>query len=333
MLEKSLIEWLRKRKNLLAFSGGGDSSALFFLLQQNDIPFDIAIVDYGVRKQSKEEVAYAHKLAKTYNLRCYLKETKKIEKNFEANARAIRYRFFESLIDKYGYDTLLTAHHLGDRLEWFLMQFCKGAGCVELGGMEQIQQRKNYTLVRPLLDVTKEEIRHYLHANSIHYFKDDTNDDTTYKRNYFRHTFATPLLKHYAEGIKRSFRYLDEDRADLLGECDVEEIEGCVICKSKTKRALAACIDKELKKKGLVLGRSEKEWLKKGQNGVVGRRFVVAFYKGAAVFCPFVKTKTVLPKNFKEECRLLCIEPKLRPYLCNHPKVFNALKHLTPTAS
>ena len=48
--------------NLLAFSGGVDSSALFFILLENNIPFDICIVDYGLREQSKLEVEYAYEL-------------------------------------------------------------------------------------------------------------------------------------------------------------------------------------------------------------------------------------------------------------------------------
>jgi len=53
MLEKNLI---KTNKNLLAFSAGVDSSALFFILKQNNIDFDIAIVDYNLRAQSKDEV-------------------------------------------------------------------------------------------------------------------------------------------------------------------------------------------------------------------------------------------------------------------------------------
>jgi tRNA(Ile)-lysidine synthase len=65
----------------------------------------------------------------------------KIEKNFEARAREIRYNFFEELIKEYHYDNLITAHHLGDRFEWMLMQFCKGAGCAEIAGMAEEQKK------------------------------------------------------------------------------------------------------------------------------------------------------------------------------------------------
>ena len=54
---------IQNQKNLLAFSAGVDSSALFFLLLEQNIPFDIAIVNYNLRVQSKDEVFYAKNLA------------------------------------------------------------------------------------------------------------------------------------------------------------------------------------------------------------------------------------------------------------------------------
>lgn len=139
----------------MAFSGGIDSTALFFLLLKHNIKFDIAIVDYHIREQSQEEVKYAKELASLHNLTCYTFDAPKIETNFEARAREIRYDFFEEIISTHGYDNLITAHHLGDRFEWMLMQFCKGAGCAEIAGMTKEQNRGFYTLVRPLLHLEK----------------------------------------------------------------------------------------------------------------------------------------------------------------------------------
>ena len=63
---------ITESKNLLAFSAGVDSTALFFLLLEQNIPFDIAIVNYNVRVQSKEELAYAKELAIKYSKNIYL---------------------------------------------------------------------------------------------------------------------------------------------------------------------------------------------------------------------------------------------------------------------
>ncbi|MDF1878554.1 tRNA lysidine(34) synthetase TilS, partial [Sulfurimonas sp. SAG-AH-194-C20] len=219
-------ELLQNKKNLLAFSAGVDSTALLFLLLENKIPFDVAIVDYGLREESKDEVSYAKELALKYNFNCYVYTAPEVQTNFEANARKIRYDFFEELIQKHQYDNLLTAHHLGDRFEWMLMQFCKGAGCVELSGMQVVDKRSTYTLVRPLLHLDKQELLVYLHDNQIKYFEDSSNNDESYKRNEFRHNYAKPLLEKYLPGIKKSFEYIDEDITELvsppatLSKCD-----------------------------------------------------------------------------------------------------------------
>ena len=86
---------VKNQKNLLAFSAGVDSTALFFLLLEQNIPFNIAIVNYNIRNQSKEEVFYAKELAKKYNKEIFIFDTKiENNSNFEKQARDIRYSFF-----------------------------------------------------------------------------------------------------------------------------------------------------------------------------------------------------------------------------------------------
>ena len=88
------------QKNLLAFSAGVDSTALFFLLLEQNISFDIAIVNYNVRIQAMQEVAYARELALKYNKQIFIRDIKlENSSNFEKTARDIRYKFFEEIID------------------------------------------------------------------------------------------------------------------------------------------------------------------------------------------------------------------------------------------
>ncbi|MBT5935991.1 tRNA lysidine(34) synthetase TilS [Sulfurimonas sp.] len=306
---------LQDSKNLLAYSAGVDSTALLFLLLENNIKFDIAIVNYGLRLQAKEEVAYAQSLAAKHNFECFVFEAPVISSNFEANARTIRYDFFESLIKEHSYTTLLTAHHLGDRLEWMLMQFCRGAGCVELSGMHATEKREHYTLIRPLLQLDKAELLEYLDANSIKYFLDATNADSKYSRNEFRHNYANPLLKQYKKGIQKSFEYLDEDVATLIQEADTKSINSLFYFKSTTsKRSDILAIDKHLKSLGYLISASEKKLLKIDITVVVSRKYVINQEHGFVFIVPFVQGVS-LEKQFKEKMRLLKIEPKLRAYL------------------
>lgn len=331
MLEISSLEVLKNKKNLLAFSGGADSTALFFLLIKQNIKFDIAIVNYNQRAQSVKEVAYAKELASKYNLECHTLVAPKISKNFEAVAREIRYDFFQRLISSHGYNNLLTAHHLGDRFEWMLMQFCKGAGCAEIAGMQKIQQRDSYTLVRPLLHLDKQELYSYLGYEKIKYFEDETNKNEDIKRNSFRHNYSSPLLDKYLSGIKKSFDYLDADRETLIPEVQIKHIDDLTYFESlKKQRADIFIIDKILKAKQYMLSANERELLKDEKALVVGRKFIVSKNKGFIFIAPYSKDDSCINMSheFKEECRILKIEPKIRPYLYKNEEIFTRVKEL-----
>jgi len=330
MLKPSSLEKLKGKKNLLAFSGGGDSTSLFFLLLKHNIKFDIAIVNYNQRANSIKEVEYAQELAKIHNLKCFTHSASKIEKNFEAKARRVRYDFFEDLIAKYGYENLLTAHHLADRFEWMLMQFCKGAGCAEIAGMTLEQKRDSYTIIRPLLHLDKKELLAYLGANNIKYFEDESNLDEDIKRNSFRHNYSAPLLDSYLSGIKKSFAYIDEDRDELLRDIEIKNIDDFAYFKtSHNKRADIFAIDKYLKSQEHIASANERELLKNNNVVTIGRKFLVIQARDFVFISPLLNENIQLPKEFKEKCRVLKIEPKLRPILYKNPKAFHKVQELS----
>jgi len=328
MLEQKILQGLKNKKNLLAFSGGVDSTALFFMLQDSSVKFDIAIVNYGLREQSKDEVLYALKLCKKYNMTCHLHNAKDITKNFEANARKIRYDFFETIIKKENYDNLLTAHHLGDRFEWMLMQFCKGAGCAELAGMETFETRDVYTLVRPLLNFDKNELLSYLKNNRITYFQDETNLDKSIKRNHFRHNHTNPLLKEHLSGIKRSFRYIDEDKQNLINEKNIHTIDKFSYFKNADSRSNIYTIDKHLKSLGHIISSNERELLKNEKTVVLGRKYLVVQDTKLVYIAPYINDKIQIPKEYKELFRSLKIEPKLRAFFYKNIEVFKKIRKL-----
>lgn len=317
MLKPEDLELLKTTKNLLAFSGGADSTALFFLLLQNGISFDIAIVDYGIREQSKEEVSYAQKLALLYKKDCHLFEAGDIEKNFEAGARKIRYDFFEELVLSYGYELLLTAHHLGDRLEWFMMQLCKGAGYAELNSLRKMTQKEQYKILRPLLHVDKPQLIEYLKTHNQTWFEDATNLDISIQRNSFRYAYSNPLLEKYRDGIAKSFEYMDEDFDELIHPANLLHVKELYIFeRTKTLKSDIYHIDKILKTLGIMISKSFREKLKTHDQIVVARRYAVCKNETNIYIAPLLHVS--MEKGFKEQCRVLKIPSKLRPYLfCN----------------
>ncbi|RXJ56380.1 tRNA lysidine(34) synthetase TilS [Candidatus Marinarcus aquaticus] len=303
------------QKNLLAFSAGVDSTALFFMLLEQDIPFDIAIVNYNLREQSKEEVTYALSLALEYNKQCFVHDVKlDSQSNFEKNARDIRYEFFEEIIEEYSYETLLTAHQLNDKLEWFLMQLSKGAGLSELLGLQEQTQKEHYRLLRPLLNISKECLEEYLIAKKVKYFYDQSNDELKYRRNFMRHEFANKFLKEFESGIKHSFEYLQKDLhslhiklTPLLKKKKLEVFE-----KPQDENKLIRIIDNSLKKRGYLLSHAQREEILRQQECVIDH-FAIAITPSHLWIAPVVEIK--MPKEFKEKCRIARIPKKIRPYL------------------
>jgi len=307
------------KKNLLAFSAGVDSSALFFLLLENNIPFDIALVNYGTRENSDKEEMHAKALAKKHGLLCHTIKAPKFTTHFEKNARDFRYGFFETLIKEYGYDTLLTAHQLNDQLEWLLMRLSKGAGTSELVGLEEVSQRKGYTLIRPLLQQSKEELLEYLHVNKHPYFIDESNSDEKYERNRFRKKFSDPLLSEYKEGIKRSFEYLRKDKKDLEKAFETIYSEKDLrVLKLYINTAKIKAVDLALKELGYLLSAAQRQEIEKEDALVIGGKWAIEVQDDHLYISPYVTTD--MPKQFKEKCRVLKVPNKIRAY-CFQEKI------------
>ncbi|MCG3715140.1 tRNA lysidine(34) synthetase TilS, partial [Aliarcobacter butzleri] len=284
---------IKESKNLLAFSAGVDSSALFFLLLKQNIPFDIAIVNYNVRVQSKDEVNYAKELALKYNKQIFIKEVKlETTSNFEKMARDIRYKFFEEIIDENSYEILITAHQLNDKLEWFLMQFTKGAGLVELIGFNEFEQKENYKVYKPLLEITKEELENFLKQENIKYFIDNSNFDEKYKRNYFRHNFSDKLLTEYTNGIKKSFKYLQNDINSLNIEIKpikvFDELE--IYQNQKDNNLNIRIIDNSLKKRGFLLSSAQREEILKQKEITISHKINISIKEDFIWICPNVSS-------------------------------------------
>jgi tRNA(Ile)-lysidine synthase len=309
------ISPFQNKKNLLAFSAGIDSSALFFLLIEKGIKFDIAIVNYGIREQSKAELRHAKALARKYKLFCHHINAPIFKNNFEAQARDFRYEFFTSLIQIEGYDTLITAHQLDDQLEWLLMRLVRGAGLSELLGLKVLTQKKDYQLIRPLLSHSKEALFDYLHKHKYPYFVDESNKDRQYERNQFRQDFSEALIAKYAKGIARSFDYLQRDKIDLESRFQTIYTEKDLhIIQLDAEKDKTKASDLVLKGLGYLLSASQRQEITRENSLVIGGKWAIEIQKNRLYIAPYIDI--IMPKEFKEHCRTAEIPRKIRPYLC-----------------
>ncbi|MDU7693227.1 MAG: tRNA lysidine(34) synthetase TilS [Helicobacter sp.] len=221
------VSFLRSAKNLLALSCGGDSIALFYHLIYQDIDFEIAIVNYNIRQSAALEIQYAKELALKFDKKIHILDCKDFKDgftpNFELKARQIRYEFFFQLISEFGFQNLLLAHTLNDRLEWLLMQLFKGSGLNNLLGFSKITKDGNLNIIRPFCDVSKEQIKDFLKRNKLHFFEDQSNADQRFLRNKIRLNFANDMIKHYRSGIAQSFYLLENEQKALYSDFRVQK--------------------------------------------------------------------------------------------------------------
>ena len=194
---------------VIGCSAGPDSMALVDMLlkirEKYRLSLIIAHVNHNVREQSLIEAEYMKKYCEENKL---LFETMTIleygDDNFENEARNIRYNFFESVVLKYNANYLMTAHHGDDLIETILMRIVRGSTLKGYSGFSRIVQKDNYTLVRPLITVTKAELEDFDKRNNIWYAIDSSNNEDHYTRNRYRHN-VLPFLKKEEPNVHKKF--------------------------------------------------------------------------------------------------------------------------------
>ena len=314
MISQNVLGRLSAGANLLAFSHGIDSTAHFYILHETGVKFDLAIVDHNVRKESKFEVESAKELASKFGKKIYVKSVNLAGSNFEKNAREARYEFFSEICQKFGYENLILAHQFDDKFEWFLMQLGKGAGLKELFGMSELEKRKYFWLVRPLLNLRKKELQNYLDERGLRYFVDETNLEGKLKRSFVRLNFSEPFLDEYFSGVKKSFEFLEADRQNLLPNITKMDDEIFII---KNDSNVIRGVDVAAKELNVLLSKAQKDELSanlaKQTSVVLSGKIAVGYANEYILVTPFCKA--VMPKEFKERARILRLPAINRGYL------------------
>ena len=187
-------------------SAGPDSMALLHYLTNNTKNKIICChINHNVRKESKEEEKYLKNYCQKQNIPFEVYKIEKYgENNFENEARIKRYNFYEQTLKKYNSHYLFLAHHGDDLIETIIMKINRGSNLEGYAGIKEISKQKDYTIIRPFLSYTKEDLLDYDEKNNVEYFIDKTNLDTTYTRNRIRANIL-PVLKNENKDIHKQF--------------------------------------------------------------------------------------------------------------------------------
>ncbi|MDR4894752.1 MULTISPECIES: tRNA lysidine(34) synthetase TilS [unclassified Chryseobacterium] len=231
---KNLVYEPENHTFLLAVSGGADSMVLASLfrdfgqeIQDSKFRFQVAHINYKLRGHDSDlDQKTVQDFCEKNHIKFHLYEVsakdQKPENSIQLWARELRYTFFKEIQKKENLEFLVTAHHLNDQLETFIINLSKAAG---INGLSGIPSNDN-AILRPLLDFSKKEIYQFAEENSIEFREDLSNKKDDYLRNKIRNKIVPMLMEtneHFLENFRKSSLYLNQTK-DFVHK-QIQEIE------------------------------------------------------------------------------------------------------------
>ena len=181
----------------VAVSGGADSVFLLHALRELaprwNLQLSVVHIEHGIRGDtSLADAIFVRKLAEEFGLQFHLHraDVPALDDNLEQAARRVRTAFYRQLIESGNLDRIATGHTRSDQAETVFYRVLRGSG---LAGLAGILPTSEPGIVRPLLELTRSEIQHWLAEQSLTWREDETNQDRSYARNRLRHD-VIPLL-------------------------------------------------------------------------------------------------------------------------------------------
>lgn len=193
-------------KVLVAVSGGADSMLLLnhlvSLADYYGISVAVAHVEHGIRGQeSIDDALFVSQYCSEHNIEFHqlsidaVNEAKELKMGVEEYSRKRRYEFFDSI----DCDKIATAHNLSDNVETVLFRLSRGTGLKGMCGIPAVRGK----IIRPLIEISSEDIRQFCSENGIPFRVDSTNSSSDYSRNYIRNE-VLPVIKKQCPNFENS---------------------------------------------------------------------------------------------------------------------------------
>ncbi|MDG2058652.1 MAG: tRNA lysidine(34) synthetase TilS [Flavobacteriales bacterium] len=197
----------KEDKLIVAISGGADSVALAILLNECNFPIIFAHCNFNLREdESDADEDFVRKLAKELEIECFVEsfETEKFAKenkiSIQMAARELRYSWLEKIRIKTDSKYIAVAHHKDDDIETYFINLIRGSG---IRGFLGMKEKKN-KIIRPLLNLRRDEIESYLMLKNQEFRTDSSNTDTKYLRNNIR-KHIIPIIKDVNPSFSNTF--------------------------------------------------------------------------------------------------------------------------------
>ena len=209
------------RPVVTALSGGADSVALLSVLSRLGYECAAAHCNFHLRgSESNRDMRFCQNLCNSLGIDLYVKDfdvearRRATGESVEMACRALRYEWFDTMIDRLRAQAVAVGHHRDDQEETFFLNLLRRSSVHGLGGMRP----RNGFVVRPLLCTSRAEILKYIDKRGLEYVTDSTNASCDYRRNRLRNVVLPALHCEFPEAsdaIIASMEHLSDNR-DLL---------------------------------------------------------------------------------------------------------------------
>lgn len=217
---------------LIGLSGGADSVALTAVLvelrERLRLRITAAHLNHRIRAaESDRDEAFVRAMCARLGIELIVERADGLATvaNLEERARDARREFLLRVADQVQADFVALGHHRDDQAETVLMRLMRGAGAA---GMAAMAERGPGRLIRPMLAVSRAEIREYLDARAIPFVEDSSNASRDILRNRIRADLLPMLEREYAPGFSgRLVELADEMRSldELVGAIAARELD------------------------------------------------------------------------------------------------------------
>ena len=224
---------------ICALSGGADSMALLYALYtiREKIPFTLyaAHLHHGIRgAEADGDCLFVEKECEKLGVKLFVKkvDVPKIAKEKgigeEECGRWERYNFFTEVLDKLGGGVVATGHHMNDRAETVLFNLFRGSG-----GLKGIPYKRDY-IIRPLMDVKRQDTEDYLKKLGVSWREDSTNKMNKYSRNSIRNTVLKDIEKNFPKAVEKicdseNINQIDNEYLNLLAKDSGSVKDGAIL--------------------------------------------------------------------------------------------------------
>ena len=190
ILRHELLNPYDERPVVVGVSGGADSVALLHTLQKLGYSVIAAHCNYGLRDaESDGDEAYVRDLCSHKDIALEVLKADVAARmshdgsSMEMACRDIRYEWFETLRCRYDAQAVAVAHHMDDKAETVMLNLLRGTG---IRGLASMKWRREPGIIRPLLNLSRDEIKDFLTEEGIGWREDSSNAINDVKRNKLR---------------------------------------------------------------------------------------------------------------------------------------------------